>query len=203
MDHFYTIALGICVGIGLSASCGFRIFVPMLVMSIAAKAGALTLSAEFAWLESWGAIIGLSVATILEVGAYYIPWLDNALDTVTTPSAAIAGTVTAAACFTEIDPFLQWSLALIAGGGSAGVISTGTTAVRGISTVTTGGFGNFVVATGELLASLFMSLLSIVFSIGAAILAIILVGFSLRYAIRWLTGKRSKGDTGEPDAKPA
>lgn len=195
-----TIALGICVGVGLSASCGFRVFVPMLAMSLAAKAEALTLSSEFAWLGSWGAIIGLSVATALEIAAYYIPWLDNALDTITTPSAAIAGTITAAACFTDIDPFYKWSLALIAGGGSAGLISTGTSAVRALSTVTTGGFGNFIVATGELLASVFMSLLSIVFAIGGAILALILVGFSIRFAIRWMRGQGS-GDT--PDAKPA
>ena len=200
MAEISTIALGICVGVGLSASCGFRVFVPMLAMSIAAKAGTLTLASEFSWLGSWGAIIGLSVATALEIGAYYVPWVDNALDTISTPSAAIAGTVTAAACFTEIDPFFKWSLALIAGGGSAGIISAGTSAVRALSTVTTGGFGNFVVATGELLASIFMSLLSIVFAVGGAILALVLVGFSLRYTLRWLLSKKNDSP---PDAKPA
>ncbi len=197
-EHF-GILVGIGVGIGLSASCGFRVFVPMLSMSLAAKADMLEMSEGFTWLDTWPAVIGLSVATILEVGAYYIPWLDNLLDTISTPSAAVAGSITAAACFTELDPFLKWSLAIIAGGGSASVISLGTTAARALSSVTTGGAGNPLVSTFELVASLVMSVLSIVAWFLGALFAIIAVGFSLRIAFLFLKRRRSEA---EPKAKP-
>jgi hypothetical protein len=112
--------LSICIGIGLSAACGFRIFVPPLVMSVASVFGHLTLSPNFAWMGSYPALIAFAVATCIEIVAYYIPWVDNLLDTVATPIAIAAGTVVTASLIPDTDPMLQWSVALIAGGGAAG-----------------------------------------------------------------------------------
>ena len=39
-------------GVGLSAACGFRVFVPPLAMCIAHKAGMLNFTGEFAWMGS-------------------------------------------------------------------------------------------------------------------------------------------------------
>src|SRR6185503_12680871 len=114
--------LSICVGIGLSAACGFRIFVPLLALSIAALSGHVHLSSGFAWIGTTPALIALSVATALEIAAYYVPWLDHALDTIATPAAVIAGTMTTAALVTDVSPFLKWTLAIIAGGGAAGLV---------------------------------------------------------------------------------
>ena len=45
-------AVSIALGIGLAAAVGFRVFLPLLVASIAAYTGHLHLDANFAWLGS-------------------------------------------------------------------------------------------------------------------------------------------------------
>src|SRR6478752_5837161 len=133
------LALSISLGIGLSAACGFRIFVPLLVMSFAANAGHINLSPGFDWIATWPAFVCFLTATILEITAYYIPWLDNLLDSVATPAAVIAGTIITAAVITDMSPLMKWSLALIAGGGTAGIIQSSSVALRATSSLTTGG----------------------------------------------------------------
>ncbi|MDA1274751.1 MAG: DUF4126 domain-containing protein [Verrucomicrobia bacterium] len=150
--------LGLCVGVGLSAACGFRVFVPLLITSIASYSGHLTLAPSFDWIASPAAIAAFSVATLLEVGAYYVPWLDNFLDTVATPAAIVAGTIVTASFVSDVSPFLRWTLAVVAGGGMAGVIQASTVVLRGISTGSTGGLANPVFATAELGGSIFTSL---------------------------------------------
>jgi hypothetical protein len=83
----------IALGIGLSASAGFRVFIPMLVASIAARAGIFPVLEGFQWLGSWPAIICFGTATVIEILAYYIPFIDNLLDSITTPMAIGAGTL--------------------------------------------------------------------------------------------------------------
>ena len=154
--------LGICIGIGLSAASGLRVFVPLLVMSIASAAGHLTLGPGFAWIGSYPALIAFAVATVIEVGGYYIPWVDHLLDTIATPAAIVAGTVITASMVTDMSPFLKWSLAIIAGGGTAGVVQGATVLARGASTATTGGLGNPLVSTTELAGSIIASVLSLI-----------------------------------------
>lgn len=152
--------LSVALGIGLAAACGFRVFVPMLFVSIAAKAGKLTLVPSFQWMGTDTAMIAFALATALEITAYYIPWLDNMLDTIATPAAVVAGAVISASVFTGMDPFLRWSLAIIAGAGAAGAVQTASVVTRAASTASTGGFGNFLVATGELILSIIASFLA-------------------------------------------
>jgi hypothetical protein len=162
--------LSLCLGIGFSAACGFRVFVPLLIASLAAHAGHLKLSAGFDWLGSDAAVIALGLATVLEIGAYYIPWLDNALDTVATPAAVIAGTLITASVATDMSPMLKWTLAVIAGGGSAALVQTGTVLVRAASTATTGGLANPLIATAELGGSVGMTLLAIAVPLAAVVM---------------------------------
>ena len=122
------ILLSVGLGLGLSAACGFRIFVPFLAMSGAAHAGYLQLDGRFEWIGSTPALIVFGVATLLEIGAYYLPWLDNLLDSVASPAAVIAGVVATASVVTDMDPLLKWSLAVIAGGGLAGAVQAVTAA---------------------------------------------------------------------------
>lgn len=171
--------LSVCLGLGLAAACGFRIFVPMLGMSIAASAGHLELSPGFEWIGSPAAMVCFSVATVIEIIAYYVPWLDNALDSVTTPAAVIAGTILTASVITEMSPLMQWSVALIAGGGAAGVVQSGTVLLRGTSSVTTGGSANFVVSTAEWIGATGTTLLAILLPVLAAIGVIGLVSVIL------------------------
>ena len=161
------------IGIGLSATCGFRVFLPVLGMSIAFKAGYLEFAPGFEWMGSWIVIVTLSIATITEIAAYYIPYLDNLLDTVATPTAAIAGTiVTASIIGGDGGAFFQWALAIIAGGGAATAVQAGSVVLRGGSTVTTGGAANPIVSTMELVASIVGTIVSILVPIVAMILFI-------------------------------
>jgi hypothetical protein len=165
-------ALSIAAGVGLSAATGFRIFVPFLVLSIAGMSGQIDLAPGFAWLATPPAAIMLAVATVLEIGAYYVPWLDNLLDSIATPAAAVAGTLAAASMFGDMSPLLQWTLAAIAGGGVATAVQSSTVLLRGASSLTTGGMGNFAVASTELVGSTGMSILAIVVPILALIVVI-------------------------------
>lgn len=171
--------LSICVGIGLSAACGFRVFVPLLLTSLAALAGHLTLATHFQWIGTYPALIAFSVATGLEITGYYVPWLDHLLDTVATPAAIVAGTILTASMITDVSPILRWSLAVIAGGGVAGVVQSGTVLTRTISTSSSGGLANPLVSTAELGLALLTSLLAIfvpVLAVAGVAVLIVLIG---------------------------
>ena len=162
MDITWTQALlSVAIGIGLAAATGMRVFVPLLVLGVTARMEWLPLSAGFQWLSSWPAIIALAVAAVLEISAYYIPVVDNFLDLLAGPLAVMAGVIATAAVVTDLPPLLRWSVAIVAGGGTAGVVQTFMSVVRLKSTALTAGFGNFIVATFELLASLATSLIAI------------------------------------------
>jgi hypothetical protein len=179
-------ALSLCIGVALSAACGFRVFIPMLCLSVAAKLGWVGFDEGFAWIGSWPALIAFALATALETGAFYVPWLDNALDTVKAPAAMLAGTIATAGFLTQVDPLLQWSCAIIAGAGAAGLTSLGMAGVRVISTAATGGFGNFLVATFEWVAAFFLSVLAVILPPLAALLTLVTVVFLGRFAWRFL-----------------
>lgn len=181
--------LGLCIGIGLSAACGFRVFVPLLVMSVASLIGWFEPMKGFEWLAMPSVCIGLAVATVCEIGAYYIPWVDNALDTVATPAAMMAGTLTTMAASTgEMSQFASWAAAIIVGGGTAGAVQLSSVAVRGVSTATTGGIANPVVSTGEWISALIVSLLSFVVPVLVVVVGIILMVI----VIRWVRKKRQE-----------
>lgn len=175
-----------CIGVGLAACCGFRVFIPLLVASAATKLGIIGTMDGFEWLSGWPALAGLSLATALELGAYYIPWVDNALDTVATPASIIAGTLLSTSFLQIENPVLQWGLGLMLGGGSAGIVQAGTSLLRLGSTATTGGLGNPVVATGENVASFVLSILTVLLPL----VAIIFVGVVVIFVINRLQTKR-------------
>jgi len=183
--------LGIAVGIGLSAACGFRVFVPLLVMNLASMSGQLHLSSGFAWIGSTYATVAFGTASIVEVLGYTIPWFDHVLDVIATPAAIIAGTITTASLVTDVSPFLKWTLALIAGGGIAGLVQGTTVAPRATSSASTAGIGNSLVSTLELVGSIFTTLLAILAPIFCLVLIAMLCIFAMRKAGRLIFGKRS------------
>lgn len=153
--------IGLIIGIGLSAACGFRVFIPLLGMSIAAISGHITPSHSFEWIGTWPALIAFTTATALEIGAYYVPFIDHLMDALITPTAIVAGIILTASMLGDTSPFLKWSLAIIAGGGVSGIVHGGTMAFRAASTGTTGGTANFLVATGELFGSTLITVFAI------------------------------------------
>jgi hypothetical protein len=183
-------ALSIAIGVGLSAACGFRIFVPLLIMSVASISGYLPLSSGFSWIGTYPALIAFATAAVLEVGAYFIPWLDHALDTIASPAAVVAGTIVTASVVTEMSPFLKWTLALVAGGGIAGIVQGSTVALRAKSTVLTAGLGNPIVALAELIGATGTALLAILLPIVALIVIALLLIYIIRKTGHLVFGRR-------------
>jgi hypothetical protein len=181
------LAISIALGIGLAAATGFRVFLPMLIMSAAAYTGHLPLSEGFAWLGTPSALTMLSVAAILEMLAYYIPGLDNLLDSMATPAAFLAGTVVSAAAMGDLPPIVKWTTAVIAGGGVAGLMQGVTAVLRAHSTVLTGGLGNSVIATAENGGALVVSLLALTMPLLALLLVIAFCWVAVRLLRRLLS----------------
>lgn len=162
------------LGISLSAAAGFRVFVPLLALSVASVFGHLDLPTDFDWLETPQAVIVFAVACSLEIIGYYIPWLDHLLDIVATPAAFIAGTIVTASVAPEMNPLVQWTLALVAGGGTAGLTQGLTNILRISSTGVSGGLTNPVVSTIELLVAIALSVLALALP---GVAGIIVIGF--------------------------
>jgi len=190
MDHdpeFFTAALSIVAAVGLAAACGFRIFVPLLVVSLATRSGLMSVSDGFAWIGSTPAVLCFGTATLLEVLGYYVPVIDNFLDAVASPAAVIAGMVVSAAVIADVDPWLKWTLVVIAGGGAAAAVQVPTVVARGASTATTAGAGNALVSTTELAASTGFSAASVLaFSLPVVVPFLVL-------ALVWFAYRRLRG----------
>jgi hypothetical protein len=191
VDLIWSIALGV----GLAAAVGLRVFLPLLVVSIAACTGHLPLSSGFQWLGSAPALIMLCIAALLEVLAYYIPGVDNLLDAAAAPAALIAGTLVSAAVMTDLPPMVKWSTAVIAGGGAAGLTQSLTSLLRAKSTLLTGGLGNHVLASGELAGALVVSLLALTAPLAAVALVVVLTWLALRLVRRLF---RARSDAVQP-----
>ena len=167
--------ISIFLGIGLAASVGFRVFVPLFALSLASYFNFWELNESWQWIGSLTAVITLGVATLVEISAYYIPYLDNLLDTIAIPLATIAGTAVMVSTVADLSPIITWSLAIIAGGGTAAAIKSSPGATRLASTTTTAGFGNPVVSTVETGTSLVMSIFSIFLPVIAFVLVILIL----------------------------
>jgi len=181
--------LGIAIGIGLSAACGLRVFVPLLVMNLAVLTGHLHLSPGFEWIGSYYATVAFITATLVEVLAYYIPWLDHVLDLIASPAAIIAGMVVTASVVMDISPFLRWTLAIIAGGGTAAIVQGATVTLRAKSSALTAGAGNVLVSSVELAGSIVTALLAVIVPIVCLVLIALLCIFVIWKAGRLVIGR--------------
>lgn len=180
------LAVSIALGVGLAAATGFRVFLPMLVTSVAAYTGHLPLDEGFAWLGTPSALTMLAVAAVAEVLAYYIPGVDNLLDSLATPAAFVAGTIVSAAVITDLPQIVKWTTAIIAGGGAAGLVQGVTAVLRANSTVLTGGLGNSVVSTAEFGGALIVSLLALAAPLAALAAVVVFTWFAIRLIRRLL-----------------
>lgn len=187
------ILLSLCPGIGLSAACGFRVFVPLLAVSIASLSGHLTLSHGFQWIGTYPAVMAFAAATILDVVAYYIPWVDDLMDSVAATAAVVAGTIIAASSIVQMSPLLKWVLAIIAGGGTAAVFHGTTALVKGVSTAVTGGLGNHAVTTADLGIASGLSFLAIALPLASGAVVLVLLMFAVNKGFRRFFRQSSAG----------
>ncbi len=167
--------VSLCLGIGLSAACGLRVFVPLLAAGLASRLGLIHLNSSFGWMGSTPALLALGVATVLEIAAYHIPWLDHLLDVAAAPASLVAGALLTASVLTGLPPYLHWTLAIIAGSSAAGAFQFLSMGTRGFSTVTTAGMANPLVGAAEAAGSIALSVMAILLPV-AALVAVLAVG---------------------------
>jgi len=195
MEHILPYLLSAFIGIGLAAASGFRVFLPLFAVSLSSYLGWIPMSDNFEWLSGLPTLITTGVATVIEILAYYIPVVDNFLDTLSIPLATIAGSILFASQFMELGTFPQWALALIAGGGTAATIASGFAGTRAASIATTAGIGNNIVATTETAGAGLMSVLAIFLPVIAFVFAIILIVLVLFFG-RKIWKKMKSGNSG-------
>lgn len=182
----YETIISLLLGISLASAVGFRIFIPLLIMSLASMGGFLNLSAGFEWIGTLPALLVFASASIFELSAYFIPFIDNLLDTIAAPIAVIAGTIVMASSIVEMEPLLKWTLAIIAGGGAAGLVQSLTTITRGASTLTTAGFGNPIIASAEVGTSIGISIMGILFPLFIGVIIILFLFWVIKTVFKKL-----------------
>lgn len=182
----FAVLMAILMGISLSAASGFRVFLPPFLLSIVARFDLIWFldlnlaGTQFEFFTSTLAIIILGIATIAEFAGYYVPWIDNTLDTVATPASILAGIAMTAIVLEGTDPIIQWAIAVVAGGGVSATIQSATVATRGLSSTFTFGLGNSAVATGENVASVALTLIAILIPFLSAFVVILVVALLVR-----------------------
>lgn len=184
--------IAVAIGIGLAAATGFRVFLPLLIAGIAAHWGGLQLSNGFEWIASSGALVALATASVLEVAAYYVPGVDHALDLLASPAAVIAGIIASASVMADIPPYIMWPVAIIGGGGVAGLTKGTNAVVRAKAGLTTAGFANPVVSTGETVGAVGVAVAAIVIPLVCATVVVLLVLWLAQKALRFMarTGRQ-------------
>jgi len=192
MDVSIESLLSIALGLGLAAATGFRIFVPLLIAGLAARFDYLPLGDGFQWLASTPALVMLVTAAIAETLAYYIPGVDHALDVIASPATLAAGVVASAAVMVDIPPAVMWPLAIIAGGGAAGLTKGSTALLRAKSGAMTGGLANPLVATVETVGATGLAVLAIVVPLLCLIAVVALLYWGTRKAGRLIFGRSRK-----------
>jgi len=199
---FIQLAIALCAGFSLSAACGFRIFVPLLAMALSARFAGLSIDSSFAWVTGDAAILTLSVATIAEILAYYIPLFDNLLDSIAVPGAILAGGIVSFGLLGDMPEWLQWSVSIIGGSGAAGAVQMGTTTARTLSSAGTAGAANPIISTLENILSIIGTIMAVFLPILAAIGALVFIIVSLFFMRRIITKLRRKKQAPTPTTMP-
>lgn len=186
--------VAISLGLGLAAASGFRVFLPPLLLSGAINIGMIEPSGQLEMLDGWMAFSVLLFAVVLEIGSYLIPWLDNVLDVVASPAAVIAGIGMMGSVIgaeTDLDPMVQWTMAVVGGGGVAGTVQAGTVATRAVSTGTTGGLANPIISIFEAIMAVVVTLLALL----APLLCLIVVVIGTVYASKLILRQQKRTKT--------
>jgi hypothetical protein len=193
--------LGVAIGLGLAAAAGFRVFVPLLAAGLAGATGVIPMSPGFTWLASTPVLVALATAVLVEIGAYYVPWLDHLLDVIATPTALVAGMLATASVVVDLPPLLKWTIVLL-GGGAAGLTQGASVLTRVKALTVSGGAANPVVSTAELFGAVVLSALAILLPVVALLAVVTLIVLAVRrfggllVPARWQGGERKTGRRG-------
>lgn len=178
MDIHWLIAF--CLGIGLSAACGIRMFLPLLLIAVNQKFHLLETSYYVDWLDSNLALIILITATLIEISAYYIPLIDHILDVVNVPLVFVAGLLSMASILPDMPLYMDKILGLIVGGSTAVTINGLVGIGRLKSTTLSAGTTNPFYATIENIMTIVITILSFVIPVIIGIIVILIVTSSFK-----------------------
>lgn len=184
------VILAALMGISLAAASGFRVFLPPFLLSLSIRADFVEVDlvgTSFEFFETTPAIIILGVASMAEFAAYYVPWVDNLLDSIASPAAIMAGIGMTAIVMEGSDPVVQWVIAIIAGGGASATIQGATVSTRGLSSTFTFGYANSLVATSENVASVALTIVALLAPLVAGVFAIVIIFLMVR---RWVRSEK-------------
>ena len=185
----YSLISSIFLAFGLSAACGFRIFIPPLTYGLLYKADLVQLGEGWDWLGTDWVIAVLALAALIEIIGNLVPWIDNLLDVLATPTAIFAGTTLSAISLTEIDPGLKWILSVMSGVLITGGFQLSTVTLRGFSSIFTGGLINPIISLIEDIISLGISIAIILFPL-IGILIVVLIALFLKNFLYQFKKKR-------------
>jgi hypothetical protein len=151
------------LGLGLAAATGLRAFLPLLLLSIAARFQlfGIDLNDKAEWLGSDAALIALGLATAIELAADKVPFLDHALSAVGTVTRPLAAVLAASSVFAGVDPVIAAVAGVIIGAPTALAFHAAQSGTRVASTATTGGLANPVVSVVEDLLAFATTLLAL------------------------------------------
>ena len=180
------LALHVATGIGLASCAGLRAFLPLLAVGLAGRFDFVTLSAAYAWLESWPALAVFGAAVVAELVGDKIPLVDNVLDTLQTFVKPCAGALLMASVVADWSPLYLTVVWIIMGGAMAGAVHVTKAKLRLVSTATTAGFGNPALSLTEDVGALAGTAVSIV----APVLVVVLVVVSL--TLTWILLRRRR-----------
>jgi hypothetical protein len=172
------------IGIALSATSGFRVFVPFLVLSAANLAGWLELGESFAWIGTYPALVMFAVATLVEILAYFIPWVDNVLNVISVPASLVAGTILTYAVIGSLNPALAWVISIIGGGGASLLTRAVSNIVHAGSAAASGGVANPAVSLVESAGTVALSVLAIVVPIIVILSFLLLISWARKHWLR-------------------
>lgn len=178
---------GVLAAFGLSASAGLNAYIPLLLVSLAARfTNWFTLTEPWDAMESGWVISALILLGIIEFFADKVPAVNHVNDAIQTVIRPAAGAVLFAAngnVVSDIHPVLAIIAGLLLAGGVHAVKAA---AVRPAVTATTAGGGNVIASIAEDIVATVLSILAIVLPILIAALIIVLTAL-----IVWWLWRRS------------
>lgn len=184
----------ICVGLGLSAAGGLRIFVPLLIAGLSQRLNLVELAPALSWTSSWTALCVLGLLSVAEGVGYCVPAVDHALDALSAPAGWLAGALLSVGL---VAPELHSSLAsgdhltglinqalyatglgaaAASGVAAAGITQATSAGGRIVSTTATGGIANPFYAAIESILATVASILAVLTPIVLAIGALLVLG---------------------------
>ena len=190
-----TVLLG---ALGLAGAAGLNAWLPMLIVAIAGRSGAIDLSDPYSDLTTDPAMVILIAGFVTDFVGDKVPAVDHVLHAIgNVVHPAAGGIVAASHAGTDVDP----TILLIAGGITSGGIHVGRESVRPFGTVLTGGIANPFMSLGEDISSLSIAILALAAPLIAALLVIGLIAsivIGLIYAKRWRDRRKAAGLPPEP-----